>query len=269
MVLLTMTLAIVRAIAAGREIADEAFTKLQTPSEPSLADPEVGNPISHSQLIDISKLLKQHPPADKKDIKLDYHLNTLLKGSKIYIPPPPPKKEPTPEYKALMARLRKEEEARAYERMLHPAQGPETFADRYPASPLAHLHSSAADLGDEVDDVSYEEVHRQIILIINILVSIVACSVFIWVAARHWSVPQRLGLSMSGSGLIAVAEVVIYSGYLRKVKEAKLKEKKKPEIKEIVETWVIDGASEKSTMASSTSKQEEEAGVKHRKSKHR
>ncbi|KAJ8105727.1 hypothetical protein OPT61_g10006 [Boeremia exigua] len=46
---------------------------------------------------------------------------------------------------------------------------------------------------DEVDDVSYEEVHRQIILIINVLISIVCVAVFVWVAARHWSVGKRLG----------------------------------------------------------------------------
>ena len=91
------------------------------------------------------------------------------------------------------------------------------------------------------DEISYEEVHRQIILIINVLVSIIACSVFIWVAARHWSAPSRLALSMSGSGVVAVAEIVIYSGYVRRVREAKDKERKKPERKEIVGSWVIDG----------------------------
>lgn len=45
---------------------------------------------------------------------------------------------------------------------------------------------------------------------------------------------------MSGSGLIAVAEVVIYAGYIRRVNEAKSKEKKVMEKKEIVDTWVIE-----------------------------
>jgi TMEM199 family protein len=168
-----------------------------------------------------------------------------------------------------MARLRKEEEAHAYERMLHPPPPRETFEQRFPMSQLPYIQTPRIDPADDVDDVSYEEVHRQIILIINVLISIVACSVFIWMAARHWSVPQRLGLSMSGSGLIAVAEVVIYSGYLRRIKEAKVKEKKKPEIKEIIETWVIEGSSSKSAAASPSLKKEGQEGVRYRKGKHR
>jgi hypothetical protein len=122
---------------------------------------------------------------------------------------------------------------------------------------------------DEVDDVSYEEVHRQIILIINVLISVVCVAVFIWVAARHWSVGKRLGLSMGGSLAVAVAEVVVYSGYVRKVKEAKLLEKKKPEIKEIVASWVLDQKADGTDAASSTSKDKVDDGVRYRKGKHR
>lgn len=59
-------------------------------------------------------------------------------------------------------------------------------------------------------------------------------------AARRWSVPQRLGLAFSSSTLVAVAEVVIYMGYLRRIEESKTKERKLVEKKEIVDTWVID-----------------------------
>jgi hypothetical protein len=162
-----------------------------------------------------------------------------------------------------MERLRRDEEARAYDRMVNPRPASETMGP----SPLAHLDPREADF--EADDVSYEEVHRQIILIINILVSIVACSLFIWMAARHWSAPKRLGLSMGGSGVIAVAEVVIYNGYVRRIKEAKMKEKKKPEIKQIIESWVIDGSSQTKEVARSSAQEKVEDGVRYRKGKHR
>ncbi|KAF2799939.1 hypothetical protein K505DRAFT_293844 [Melanomma pulvis-pyrius CBS 109.77] len=275
MVLLTMTPAIVRAIAEAQKLARDELSHLQQASGPSLVEPATGNPISHSQLIDLSKLLKNqknhathvNTEENEKDT-FAYHLDSLLRGSTIYIPPPPARKEPTSEYKALMARLRREEEARSYERMLSPAPAPETFSQRFPASPLAYTNSSAADFAD--DEVSYEEVHRQIILIINVLVSIIACSVFIWVAARHWSPAKRLGLSMGGSGAIAIAEVVVYSGYVRRVKEARATEKKKPEIKEIIESWVIDGASgNKSVSLSTGSKDKADDSFRYRKGKHR
>ncbi len=39
--------------------------------------------------------------------------------------------------------------------------------------------------------------------------------------------------------LVGVAEVVVYSGYLRRLGEAKKKEAKVKEVKEIVKTWVV------------------------------
>lgn len=72
---------------------------------------------------------------------------------------------------------------------------------------------------------------------------------------------------MGGSLGIAVAEVAVYSGYVRKVKEAKRLEKKKPEIKEIVKTWVLGDEGEG---AEATGWKEKDGdGVRFRKGKHR
>jgi TMEM199 family protein len=97
MVLLTMTPAIVRTITEAQKVAKDDLTDLCLPNEPSLAEPKVGEPISHGQLVDLSKLLKKHidkiQNEDEKEPTL-YSLNDLLKGSSIYIPSPPPKREP-------------------------------------------------------------------------------------------------------------------------------------------------------------------------------
>lgn len=152
-----------------------------------------------------------------------------------------------------MARLRREEEARAYERMINPPIVAETFAQRFPESQTAKLFPTRTQSGtDENDDeITYSDLNRQMALILNILVSIVACSVAIWMASSHWSTPKRLGLSMGGSGLIGIGEVVVYAGYLRRLQQAKEKGKKHVEVKEILKTWVIGGESpveEKSTL---------------------
>ena len=140
--------------------------------------------------------------------------------------------------------------------MVNPPPPTETFNQRFPyAGP-----SFGPTADTEVDEVTYADVNRQMALIINVLVSIIACSVAIWIAARRWDVPQRLGLSMSGSGLVAAAEVAIYMGYIRRIKEAKGKEVKMVERKEIVETWVLDGVS---------GKDEGGEGIRFRKGKHR
>lgn len=290
MVLLTMTASTVRALARAQKAAPGEYAELQQLADPPLADPQPGNPISHRQLINLSKLIKKHATQthsgdeavrrydtphlgeegpETREVPMSITLDALLCSSSVYTPPPQPKKEPTPEYKALMTRLRAEEEARAYERMLNPnlIAKSETFSQRFPNAATPFSLSTPYDQVDE-DELSYEEVHRQIILIINVLVSIVACAVFIWVAARHWSVPKRLGLSMGGSGAVAIAEVVVYSGYVRRIAEAKKKEKKKPEIKKIVQSWVIDG-SQKDAGTLSGPKDKLEDGIRYRKGKHR
>lgn len=140
-----------------------------------------------------------------------------------------------------MSRLRQEEEARAYERMINPPPPRETFADRFASGPSPALFTTTQKEIDEDDDITYADINRQLALIINILVSIVACSVAIWMASRHWSTPSRLGFSMGGSILVGVGEVVVYAGYIQRMKDAREKSKKQKEVKKIVSTWVIGG----------------------------
>jgi hypothetical protein len=142
-----------------------------------------------------------------------------------------------------MARLRREEEARSYERMTRPPPPMETFAQRFPAASAAHAFPArfqdikTSDPDD--DETTYADVDRQMALVFNVLISIVCCAAAIWIAARWWSTPMRLALSMSGSLLVGVAEVVVYSGYIRRVSEAKGKEKGIKEVKEVLKTWVV------------------------------
>ncbi|KAF2102115.1 hypothetical protein NA57DRAFT_54043 [Rhizodiscina lignyota] len=249
MVLLCMTPAIVAAVTKYQDLknASESDDKPpRTPDEPSLDDPAEGNSISHFQLVEISKFLLSHNHTDDVSedgdgqnhdrIRDQYRISSLLRGASFYNPPPAPKPAPSSEYQALMARLRAAEEQKSYERMLNPLPPAQSFYERFP-----NAHN--VDSNDQEDDVTYADVDRQLTLIINVLVTVVACGIAIWIIARRWSAPARLGLSMSGAILVAVAEVVVYTGYLRRVKEAKGKEKRKIENKEIVETWVIEGKS--------------------------
>ena len=76
---------------------------------------------------------------------------------------------------------------------------------------------------------------------------------------------------MTGSGVVAIAEVVIYGGYVRRLKEAKQREKKKPEIKKILDSWVIDGAGgkEENISLNSLPADKSDETLRHRKGKHR
>ena len=127
-----------------------------------------------------------------------------------------------------MARLRRDEEARAYQRMAG------SSVKSRPLDFSRGLHQ------DDGDDITYADADRQVALIFNVLVSIVACGVAIWMAARHWSTPRRLALSMAGSLVVAVAEVGLYMIYLRKIQEAKRKERAKKESKAVVDSWASE-----------------------------
>ncbi|KAJ4861701.1 endoplasmic reticulum-based factor for assembly of v-ATPase domain-containing protein [Trichoderma breve] len=240
MVLLTMTPSVVDALKLlGEQRKDDEpgdDGRQNQPENESSTEPAVGNPISHSEIINLYKKLGASQSLPPK-----YSLEQLLQGSRVYIPPPPPKPEPSEEYKALMARLRREEDARAYERMINPPPPLETFQHRFPnaaqAFAEANRPSNSEDLGD--DEVTYNEIHRQVMLIINFLVSIAGVAVTLWIAGRWWSLSSRIFLSLGGSILVAIAEVAVYSSYVWRMGEAKSKQGAVKEIKEVVQTWIV------------------------------
>ncbi|KAI1260239.1 endoplasmic reticulum-based factor for assembly of V-ATPase-domain-containing protein [Xylariaceae sp. FL1019] len=243
MVLLRMTASVVEAIMISKSTNVEVEPPADVNSavapdlrDPSLENPAVGKPISHGQIVDVWKRLGEKG-------KTDYSLEQLLRGSTIYVPPPPPKAEPTNEYKALMARLRREEEERSYERMTQKVPTRETFAQRFPMAPMAHsfaeVNKPSKDSDWGVDDIEYGDVQKQVTLLINFLVSVVGCGAALWKAAQWWPVTARLFLSLGGAIVVAIVEVAVYSAYTWRMAEGENKEKKKEEVKEILQTWVV------------------------------
>lgn len=96
MVCLTTTPAILRAL---EELQDrgQVVETLDGASEPSLDKPAQGKPITHGQIIAISKTLNEtkiDATNGKLHNQVSYHLDDLLRGSKVYVEPPKPKAEP-------------------------------------------------------------------------------------------------------------------------------------------------------------------------------
>ncbi len=267
MTLLTITPSIAEGLERWNKIAPDDRKGESKEGEPTLQEPLVGNPISHGQIIDLSKNLKG---SDDKE----WRLEGLLRGSQVYVPPPPPKAEPvrspriafckksdekstnpvsqSNEYKVLMARLRHEEEERAYERMVNPPTPMRTTTQQLPnASSMSRAFAEVnrptnkADLGD--DDVTYNDVHRQMMLILNFVLSILGVAGALWVIARWWPTPARLFLTMGGSIAVGIAEFTLYNGYIWHLGQAKKKEAKLKEVKEVMHSWVVEaGADDKS-----------------------
>lgn len=282
-----MTAAIVEAVKEYNALNSSAEEQPIHAGEASLTEPAVGQPISHSQILDIYTVLRSSRCDSDDTAQVLYSLDNLLRGSQIYIPPPKPKAEPvrsvlhcclktpsssplqTQEFQQLMARLRREEEARKYNAMLTSSTGG-TSSNPFALPTQSSTHNAFAPADDE-EEMTFSDINRQIALIINVLISIIACGVSIWLVASHISAPKRLALAMGGALLVAVAEVVIYAGYLRRLKEAKVKEKGKKETKTVVGTWTIGRSlTEKASSSTASSKRENEASsVRHRAGKRR
>ncbi|KAJ8106904.1 hypothetical protein ONZ43_g6903 [Nemania bipapillata] len=253
MVLLTMTSPMVEALIVLRDCSTSHEPSSNTAQcidteidEPCMKDPAVGKPISHGQILSTIKTLKAKG-------HVGFRLEAMLRGSALYVPPPPPKPEPTDEYKALMARLRREEEERSYERMIRKAPPRESFAERFPLAPMAHSFaevnkpSKKSDM--EVNDIEFGDVQKQMTLIINFLVSVFGCGAALWKAAQWWPISTRLFLSLGGALLVAITEVAVYSAYTWRMSQGEKKQAEMKEVREVVQTWVVSEEDDKTQHA--------------------
>jgi hypothetical protein len=101
---LTMTPAIVRALKELQDL-NQLPDVIGNASEPPLDEPAVGHPISHGQIIAVSKKLTQVTGVSYQhgsEIAMSSHLDDLLRGSRVYIERPKPKAEPvaTPSFRS-------------------------------------------------------------------------------------------------------------------------------------------------------------------------
>lgn len=99
MVLLTMTPGMIEALQAYHSNPPSLAEGPTLPCEPSLENAAAGDPISHCQLVEIAKhLRKQAALREELDLQPrgqpSYHLDDLLRGSRVFIPPAKPKAEP-------------------------------------------------------------------------------------------------------------------------------------------------------------------------------
>ncbi|KAL3232261.1 Vacuolar ATPase assembly integral membrane protein VPH2 [Nakaseomyces bracarensis] len=88
-----------------------------------------------------------------------------------------------------------------------------------------------------------KQIKEQVTTVFNILISVVSVVVAIWYWSRNSHVLQvhhRVLLCLFFAILVLVAEVVVYSSYLRKIDEARKHEKSKKERKRVVKKIVIN-----------------------------
>ncbi|KAL5003723.1 endoplasmic reticulum-based factor for assembly of V-ATPase-domain-containing protein [Aspergillus recurvatus] len=231
-----------------------------------------GNPISHDQIIRISRYFKETRSSRDSNgdggTDVDRGLDALLRGTKLYIPPPPPKPEPSPEYLALKARLLAAAEADAYTRMLSPPTASNTDPlFNTTNSKLAALHDAHNNLSAE--DPNYRDPLTPS-LVLNIFLSIIITGFSVYWALTSFATPEILvsrisstwsSETMSGRGsgglgasepvrvllslfaalAVGVAEVLIYAIYLGKIEAARGKEGRRKEKKVVIGSEEVRG----------------------------
>ncbi|OJJ78633.1 TMEM199/VMA12 family protein [Aspergillus glaucus CBS 516.65] len=221
----------------------------------------LNSPISHEQLIGLSRYLKSNPDGHDGDSNTPTSLNSLLHGTKVYVPPPPNKPEPTPEYIAQKARLLAAVEADAYNRMTSSTsttKGPSPiFTSTTPIVSAIHDPNTSDTSGKDPLTPS---------LVLNIFLSVLLTGFSTYWALSKFSTPDiltstvasawrgrdvrgasepvRVLLSLFVALLVGLAEVIIYAIYLGKAEDARVKEKRMRERREVVGSERVGGRSE-------------------------
>ncbi|KAJ5094484.1 hypothetical protein N7456_010345 [Penicillium angulare] len=213
---------------------------------------DVNGPISHTQLLRLSKHLQNDSEYDPVSCGVPGTsptiLSALLRGTKVYVPPPPKKPEPTPEYLASKARLQALAEKQAYQRLLNP---------NYTPLPESTDHHINGQNGEEQEDTLTPS------LVLNIFVSVVITGFAVYWALGSFYMPRILAqvftsLTTSSASIhdrregvgasqavrvlisfiaalsVAVAESFLYGLYLGKVEEARRVERGRKEEKVVL-----------------------------------
>ncbi|PLB45752.1 hypothetical protein P170DRAFT_439474 [Aspergillus steynii IBT 23096] len=242
-----------RIVSALEDVPPSSRQELDLPDTLSLE-----GPIAHEQIIRLARYFRTRN--DTSISSDDRSLNSLLRGTKVYVPPPPKKPEPSPEYLALKARLLAAAEADAYKRMTSPhlpsSQSPASiFSSSTPT--LSAIHESKSSGDQSVDDSDPLTPGLVLNIFLSVLLTgfsvywaltsfrtpdlLVALVATVWRSSNRTgsqggvSEPVRVLISLLVALMVGVAEVLIYAIYLRKVEQARAREKRIRERKVVVE----------------------------------
>lgn len=152
----------------------------------------------------------------------------LLRETKIIInksAEAPQKK--SPEFLKSMEKLRLRAKEEEYQRLINPSLQANT------------LYEQKFDEQELTPAQAHKELKSQLTTIVNVLISVGSVVYAIWYwTDSSWKLQDsyRILLCLFFGLLVLVAEVVVYMGYLNRIEEAKIRERKKKEVKKIITT---------------------------------
>lgn len=88
---------------------------------------------------------------------------------------------------------------------------------RAEAEAKEYARPSNTDTKYQDDEYTYEDLKRDMSIIVDILISTVATPAAVWMVASSWEVSERLALAFICSLVVRVAKVVIFWGYIRRI----------------------------------------------------
>ncbi|KAJ5188766.1 ATPase vacuolar ER assembly factor Vma12 [Penicillium cf. griseofulvum] len=178
---------------------------------------EAQGPIAHEQLIRLASYLQTDP--EYKASHTPTVLSSLLRGTKVYVPPPPKKPEPSAEYLASKARLLAATEQESYNRLLNPNYRPN--ADH--ADPHTSPYTSDGHIEEDTLTIS---------LVSSVFISVIVTGFAVYAALTRFPTPEILAseaakvlLGLFAALGVAVAEAFLYWTYIGKVERARVKER--------------------------------------------
>lgn len=202
--------------------------------------PQLKELISKSQLglESKAKLFEQHAISRNNLVTFytEYRptssLLELLKTTKIWINNEDlnnTKQEKTPEFIEQMEYLRLRAKEEEYQSLINPSPEINTLYESKFDDEFSHQTPVQA----------HKELRHQLTTIVNILISVGSVVYAIWYwTESSWGLPNsyRVLMCLFFGLLILVAETVVYLGYLNKIEDAKIRERKKKEVKTVVNT---------------------------------
>lgn len=176
--------------------------------------------------ITMEALIKYHKECWQTEISLKQLLTPLEFKFK---PKPVPGSNYTPEFKKQLDILDLQQQERDYQELIKKSR-------------LTNLFGTT--IGDDAVTPAQmsKEVREQVTTVFNVLVSVVSVVFAIWYwtgSSTRLALHYRVIICLFFGILVLVAEVVVYNSYLRKISDAKVKERSKKEKKKIVKKIII------------------------------
>lgn len=163
-------------------------------------------------------------------------LHTLLRNLEFY-KPRPPESQYTKDFRAQLDQLSAKLDEKAYQSLISKTKLNSTILTTTEEDQDEDANLTPAQI--------QKKLNEQLTTILNIFISVASVVYALWYWTRNYNnLSYRVLLCLAGGILVLVADVVVYNAFMRKMKDARLNEGRKNEMRRVVDTVVFGGGKE-------------------------